>query len=383
MSVKFTLTLTNELPAAGGDGWALLAPYGDAPNVAVLENATEFSKAFPEIQVVDGKVPVIQRITLENAQGLVQKWNATTSRIKRWLKGAPIYYGHPDGPDKARYPDGSDKGVMTALEARTDGLYGKPVFNDAGAALLNSNEKLFFSARFDAEPTGVEEGRLVYEPTAYVSAGLTPRPNLNTTLLNSTPVADGAGTSGLQQMSVPVVDVFPVMNKQQLIAALAAHGVSLANDAADADIATAIAGLGEKAKAAATLANEVTTLRGQVETLKSEKEGLSATLANEQATHRKSIVAAAVADGRITAAEAPLWEGRLAASLANEGPALAALPRKVKVSTIDQAAIEAAAAAGKAAASTENASGEDPFDRAQAIVREKLKASGLRLKDQA
>jgi hypothetical protein len=384
MSAKLTLTLTNEIPVGCGDEWAMVAPYGDADNLAVLEKPEEFAKAFPEIPVVDGKVPVVQRITLENAQALVSRWNGVSSRVKRWVKGAPIFYGHPDGPDKDRYPDRTEKGVMAALEARADGLYGKPVFNEAGAALLNSGEKLFFSARFDAEPSGVEDGKLVYEPTAYVSAGLTPRPNLSTTLLNSTPAEAGAGQCGLQQIASPVVEVIPKMNKQQLIAALAAHGVSLANDAADADITAAIASLADKAKGAASLANEVTSLKGQVESIKAEKDSLAASLVNEQAAHRKALVSAAVADGRITAAEAALWEGRLAASMANEAPALAALPRKVKVSQVDQAAIEAAASAGKAAAATaENAAQESAFDRAQAITRKKLEAAGLRIKAEA
>ena len=388
MSANLTLTLTNEVPAGGGDGWALLAPFGDASNMAVLENAAAFVKAFPEIPVVDGRVPVIQRITAESAARLVDRWNGVSARVKRWVKGAPIFYGHPDGPDKARYPDRSEKGVMAGLEVRADGLYGKPVFNEAGAALLNSGEKLFFSARFDAEPSGVEDGKLVYEPTGYVSAGLTPNPNLATTLLNSTPVAEGADQSGLQQMAVPVVDALDKvsdkgvsqMNKQQLVAALAAHGVSLANDAADADITAAIASLAQKASGAASLANEVTALKGQVEALNTEKAALAASLANEQSAHRKSLVSSAVSDGRITAAEAALWEGRLAASLANESAALAGLPRKVKTSAIDQAAVEAAAAAGAAKGTAENAAKEQPFTKAQEMTRKQLEAQGLRVK---
>lgn len=310
------LTVSNDL-SRDHEGWVLLAPYGDAPNAAVLENVDDFKAAFPQVAVdSQGCVQVIQRITLENSRRLADQFNGVLGRIKRFWRGAPIYLGHPDSPvNGSRYPDKAEKGLMQRLEARDDGLYGLPVFNGAGADLLNSDAKLYFSVRLSGQPTGEDAGRLVYEPTAYISAGLTPSPNLSSELLNTA----------------------PQMDKLKLVAAMAALGVTLDNSASDDAILTALAGLAPKLQGAATLANEKTSLlterdqlKTQLDAATTEKTKLAGDLANEQKAHHSALIAGAVADGRITAAESEVWKRRLAADFANESPVLAKLPAKVK-----------------------------------------------------
>jgi hypothetical protein len=155
----------------------------------------------------------------------------------------------------------------------------------------------------------------VYEPTAYISAGLTPSPNLSSELLNTA----------------------PQMDKLKLVANLAALGVTLDNTASDEAILTALAGLAPKLQGAATLANENASLITERDQLKTqlgaattEKTKLAGDLANEVKAHHSALIAGAVADGRITAAESEVWKRRLAADFANESLVLTKLPAKVK-----------------------------------------------------
>ena len=254
---------------------------------------------------------------------------------------------------------------MADLQAREDGLYGFPVFNPMGAELLNSKDKFYFSVRIQGVPAGIEQGKVVYRPTALISTGLTTNPNLASELLNSAPKKDGATNT---------------MNKQSILAALAALGATLANDASEDQITTAISGLGEKAKLVGTLENEKAKLVASVATLENDKATLAASLENERKAHRSTIVQGAIADGRITAAEAPLWERRLSADLVNEAPVLAALPRKIKTAPYDQAAIEAAAAKGGAELANAKQTKEEPFEAARRMTREQLEKQGMKLK---
>lgn len=314
------LTVSNDL-TLDQEGWVLLAPYGDADNVAVLENVDSFRATFPTVPVdARGCVAVVQRITAENAARLAEQFNSVLGRVKRFFRGSPIFLGHPDSPvNGSRYPDKSEKGLMQRLEARPGGLYGLPVFNSAGADLINGGEKLFFSVRLSGQPTGADAGRLVYEPTAYISAGLTPHPNLSSELLNTV----------------------PLMDRIKLIAALAALGVTLDNTATDDAILAALSGLAPKLQGAATLANEKATLAGELSTLKvqvdaltTDKTKLTGDLANEVKLHHTALVNGAITDGRITAGEREVWLRRLAADFANESPVLARLTPKVKVANL-------------------------------------------------
>lgn len=296
--------------AIGDDGWAMLAPYCDKVTTGTPANIEAFRSHFQGLRIGnDGSVEVIQRVDRESATRLAEDFNGVLGKVKRFFRGAPIFLGHPDVPSmQDRYADKGPKGLIQRLEARDDGLYCLPVFNESGADLLLNKPRLGLSAHWDGEPALGDDGRLVFRPTRFISAGLTTTPNLPVTLLNSKP---------------PEMDIKKLI---ALIAGLNVQGITLANDATEEQVAAAIRRLGEAISSSVTLANE----RGA---LADERDQLRTELANERKASRDALLAAALADGRISVAEQPLWESRLTAAFANESAALAALPPRYRTTS--------------------------------------------------
>lgn len=283
----------NEL-SVGEDGFALLAPYGDSKY---------------RIPANGGFVTVIQRITKENAVEMVNAFNSLVGRVHRWMKGAPIYLGHPDDATTGhKYPVKDEMGMFADLQVRDNGLYVKPMFNSKGAAVLERPEKLFFSGRWPVKKTGDKDGMPVYEPTSVTSIGITRNPNLPTEMLNENP---------------------NIMDKSKLIALLAKSGITLSNEATDEAILAEFDKL-NAAKAAADLqlANE----KQAKEAAEKKAKDAELTLQNERNAQAITLINERITSGVITAAEKPLWENRLKTDFVNESKALAALTPKIKTS---------------------------------------------------
>jgi len=350
----------------GEDGWALLMPFGDKEMTTVVANAAEFRKQFPGAKVnADNTTRVVQRCDRAAAEALVNSFNGFAGRVKRFFAGVPLFSGHPDAPGRGHlYPDKGEKGVAAKLDAREGGVFVQPIFNSAGGQLLNGATKQYFSGRWNAEPTGEQtaEGIPIYRPTHLLSIGITPNPNLPTEMLNT---AD-------------------LMERTRIFATLLSVGVSLANDATDAQIETAIKDLGTRAASVVTLQNDKSGLAGQVTerdgkitTLTSERDTLKTDLANARDAHRKDLLADAVATGRITKAEEPRWDTRLKTDLVNEAAELRKLKPQFKTAPVTQGdrrstpapAQEAGAQLNSAATTIFNSDPERDKDRAAAWLR--------------
>ena len=316
------LTLANAL-TLDNEGWALLAPFGDSH--------------YPIPDGKGGHTTVIQRITRDTAQTMVETWNSTLSRVKRFFRGGPIYSGHPDQPGMAHlYPDKEVKGLFNELQVRDNGLYVRPLFNDAGAQLLEGGRKLFFSGRWPARQTGTKDGMPVFEPFSVTSIGLTPNPNLPTEMLNSKPGAgateNGAGARGTNQTENPMNE------RQKLIAALISAGIlTLNNEATDEQVVTAVRGLHSQAATVTTLTNERDTLKTtlaaretEVTSLKAAATASATQFENERKTLINHSLDRAQKLGAITEADRKVWEGRLTRDFANEFPAFEKLAPTVK-----------------------------------------------------
>lgn len=315
------LTLANAL-SLDNEGWALLAPYGDSQ--------------YPIPDGKGGHTTVIQRITKASAQTMVDTWNSTLSRVKRFFRGGPIYSGHPDRPGMEHvYPDKEVKGLFNELQVRDNGLYVRPLFNDAGAQLLDSGRKLYFSGRWPARQTGTKDGLPVFEPFSVTSIGLTPNPNLPTEMLNSKTGAgateDGAGARGKTPDTT-------MNDRQKLLAALISAGIlTLNNEATDEQIVTAIRGLHTQAATVTTLTNERDTLKTtlaardtEVANLKKAATDSATQFENERKTLITHSLDRAQKLGAITEADRKVWEGRLTRDFANEFPAFEKLAPTVK-----------------------------------------------------
>ena len=300
------IIFTNELNI-GEDGFAQLAPYGDHEGVA---------------HFADGRRAVaVQRYDQAGAERMVEHFNSLGARLKRAFRvGLNIYHGHPDMPGGERlWPDHETKGTIAELETRADGLYGRPIFNNAGEELLSGSHKIGFSVRVGSEPVpGVQN---VFRPVTLKSVGLTDKPNLPVEFLNS--LNGGSGSAGKPTKPKPI------MNRTQMEALLKQHGIEFANEASDeqlmAQLSEALGQRSEFSNSAQTLTTERDTLHTQVATLATERDAARTEFANERDARIDLVLGNAIGEGRIPEADRDQWRRRLQADFANEAAALARL----------------------------------------------------------
>lgn len=325
------VVFTNELEV-DAKGWAQIAPWGDHPAVAT------------EIQP-DGsyrRFRAIQRIDRTAATEMV---NHCGRRVGRgFAVGLDIFEGHPDAPVIGdRWANKSPVGTVAEVQVRKDGLYGRPIFNPAGAQLIEGGRKLGMSGRWTAQCVGEENGVRVYRPDMLKSVGVTPNPNLPVEMLNECDLA------GVDPSTQPQNNI---MNKTAIIAALKGCGVELANEATDEQIEQGLAKLGavlkgvpaieqarDTAQARATeLANERDALKEQVASLTGERDSARVQFTNERTARKGLILDAAQRDGRLTPADRPSWETKLETDFANASDELAKRKPTVKTTPVTDAA---------------------------------------------
>ena len=351
------VSFTNDL-AIGDDGWAQLAPFGDFPGRAMLRRANG------EIQTFDA----IQRLDRAAAEGMTSKFKSPWHRVKRFITGCHIYAGHPDVPAFANdYPDKSPKGMIVDLAVRDDGLYCKPVFTNEGSELVEAKKYRAFSGYWSAERVGEDGGRAVFRPDFLKSAGLTNRPNLPVHLMN--------------EQHAPQSEAPAVLRK--LVPWLAWHGVTLANEATEEQIETALAQMDAKLEKAAKPAPGTTggpAYAATIHDLNQKIAAAQATFVNERQARIEAVLDLAIGAGQITPAQRNDWAAKLGveAHFANE---LAALRRnapvlKTRALTLDMGGrkIEIANAASRQDAvqnlvRAEMAEHGGGYDRAFATVR--------------
>lgn len=147
---------TEAMPAAmnaaaiSADEWIQLAPYG------------EWQDGSPQRW--------LQSFGPEQAARMARGFNSLVGKIGRLFNGAGIYVGHPDCDPKT-YTDHRRLGKIVELEARADGLYGRPSWNALGRENLAEGYHVFPSVvwRFPKPKPGE---RKVY-PEFFQSVGLT------------------------------------------------------------------------------------------------------------------------------------------------------------------------------------------------------------------
>ena len=294
----------------GGDGWAQLAPWGDYHGMAA------------ETQV-DGTVrrfKAVQRLDAAAGLDLVNEFRTNQRRLGKFPVGLDIYEGHPDSPSVGhRWPDKAPRGTICDLEVRESGLYGRPIFNNAGAAMLAKPQKVGFSTRWIAVQT--DRTQPIFRPRSLLSVGLTPNPNLPVEMLNE---CEQAGEEADRTKE-------HAMNREKILAWLKGQGVELANDASDAQIEQGLESLGSKLKGLPAielenvtlkatqteLSNERDTLKTQMITLTTERDAARTEFTNERAAHVEVRADLAIREGRITQAQRDEWKGRLTADFSN------------------------------------------------------------------
>lgn len=326
---ELLVEITNDLQIDEA-GWAQIAPMGDFPGMALIDEGGGRMR----------KVKAIQRIDRKAVASMVNEFKEARKGLKRFLNGCPIYVGHPDVPGyEIRYPDKSPKGVFADLAERNGAFCGVPVFTKEGSDLVETRQYRALSGRWTAEACGEEtlaDGQSVpvYRPTRLISAGLTNQPNLPVQLLNEAehPV----------NRPDPAAAINNTM-KKKLIALCGAFGITLANDASDEQTESALERLTQQAASAAPVANEKAALAADLQrreetvaALTADRDAARAGFANERAAHIATLLDAAIADGRVTPADRAAWVARLAveANFANESAALKKTSPAIKTRSV-------------------------------------------------
>jgi phage I-like protein len=306
----------------GADGWAMICPLGDYESPALMPDGKGGFKTETAIQRIDRRA----------VEQMAARFGNSRKGLKKYLRGVPIYVGHPDVPGlETRYPDKEPKGVFAEVQAREDGLYGLPVFTNEGSELVEKKVYRAFSGNIgSAEPDGQKEGVPIYRPTELFSAGLTNNPHLPVQYLNEGGSTAGQGRTASQPQNTM---------KKKLIAILAKAGITLAEDADDSATEAALDQFGPRAEAGLAFANEKQIIESKIRDLEADKARLAGELdaakagfANERGAHTKTLLDVGINTGRISGAERTLWESRLAveAAFANEAKALLGLQPKLK-----------------------------------------------------
>jgi hypothetical protein len=285
------------------DGWALLARYGDWPHEKGL-----------------------QRFGRAQADEIVQRFRSTWGRVKRAIVGLPVFAGHPDIAEFANiHRDKTEYGQLADLEAREDGLWGRPVLSETGARLVHGGLK-YVSPHWKARRAKDASGRQIFEPALLVSVGLTRSPNIPGPSLTNSKAASAADSTNTEK-------------KDTTMPSWLLELLGLANEATEEQAREALAALKTR-PAPEALANEQTarsTAEQQVSTLTADRDAqknradqAETALANERKTRREEAVASAVAAGRIVEADRGLWLGRLERDFATESVALANCQSPIK-----------------------------------------------------
>lgn len=278
------LGLANQF-ASLHDGWIRISPYGDFPK--------ERAALQP-----DGSIRYeryLQRVDRSAAETMVRQFNTllgseALGQFKRFVVGTPIYKGHPDLPEAARpSPDPTRYGLVSGLEARPDGLYGRIVLAEDAPIMIARDGLKWLSPYWLVRLTGqIIDGAPVCSPVKLLSAGLTRSPNIQ----GGQPLAN-------ERQPAP-------MEKYILISLL-----GLANDASEEQIQSALTDLKAKAARIPALESQAAQLAAQLARLENENSANLNRLQRERQTCINLLLDSSIHSGRITAGERAAWEKAL------------------------------------------------------------------------
>lgn len=301
-----TIGCAVNVAAIGADDWLMLAPYGETDYWEQDGKGkwAKFNQIFTEPQAVK----------------MASNFASTAAKKGANWRGLNVYKGHPDA-DPKRWPDDSRLGGIMAVEARADGLFVKVVWNDQGEKNRAEGYLVYPSpAWLHSIATQRTTGRI--EPDELRSVGLTNTPRIEgvPAWTNSDPVNQAPSTQNQ--------DLMPEI-KAQLLKLL-----KLPDTATDAEIMTAFtAYLAEEDKEPAEMAAaKAGKASAEADALKANSD---AALAKAEAEKfRKlainSAISKAINSRKLTAAQQPAWETKLAtnfdAGLAELESLAAALP---------------------------------------------------------
>jgi hypothetical protein len=267
--------IANAAPMVGGD-WELIAPYGDFPTA-------------------DRKR--VQRFGKPQAEAMVATFNSVWHRLGTLFRGVPIFHGHPD-VDPKTWTDDRRLGKVTEIEAREDGLYGRPEWNALGADNAREGWWLYPSPAWLHPVTTAK----VVEPDELLSIGLVNTPNIpgSQPWANSAEMEDEEEEISTEDIMkdklIALLGLEPTATDDEIMAALEAKMTTAAAEANADEMAKAEAdklAAEEKAKEAERMAAEAN----------SAKEAAEANAKAIRETFAVVVVNSAITAGKATEAE--------------------------------------------------------------------------------
>ena len=295
-------------------GWVRVCPYGDQ-----LKRRT--------VRTPDGRLvseTYMQRITMPCAEEMARKANSLWGKIRRFRVGIPIYRGHPDihkhSPNTVALmnQEMEELGSFAEIEAREDGLYAKPILNQAGRIACENEGLKWLSPFWWVRVLDATANPPIVEPHELISVGMTDCPNLTggDALANETTIMDRNKIIELLGLASDVTD-------EQIWVAL---GAVLARAGMCTGLENEKADLSQKLQEAQTA----------IEAAKTSTTNLQTSLANERTNRDQLLLDRATEAGLITAAERPAWQTALSNESTREAKLteLAALKPKLKTSAL-------------------------------------------------
>lgn len=288
----YASALNESISAAEGE-WVRVAPYGK----------------FPVSVTVDGvRRTVTQNMDREAADAMVSAFNSLATQAATLWRGLPIFEGHADDPQWRKENPSVRKaavGRVKELQARDDGLWCRPAFNEAGNGLVRGDAPAYtaHSPHWGLLPLDGKAGTNT-RPVQLYSLALTNNPNIPGNLL---------GLNEDDEFSAEQKTITPM--NPLLIKLLAALGQTVTAETPAEALSTALQAGIDKLGTVTSAAAEKPTLENKLATASNEATALKTTLKEERAARSGVVVDVAVTSGRITEAKRSEWINAL-----NEAP---------------------------------------------------------------
>lgn len=283
--LAFGLAANINAEAIGSAEWTKLSPYVDG-DYWEMENG-QWRK-------------YRQVVTREHGERMVAAFNALAAKQGENFRGLPIYSGHPDA-DPTRWPDERRLGGVMGVEAREDGIYVKCAWNDLGQKNLNEGYLVYPSPAWPYDlRLKAQTGRI--EPIELRSIGMTNTPRI-------------AGVPAWTNTD-PTLNQPPTNDNDTMIKTLLLKILGLPETATDEEITKAAeayqAKAGESATAAANAEAMAKTEKDKALAACSERDQAKADAEKFRKLAINAKTSAAVDGRKLTAAEVPAWEQKLA-----------------------------------------------------------------------
>lgn len=289
--------------------------HGIASNVADPVSTDEWIRLAKYGEWRDGSPNrVLQVLALENATAMAKGFNSMMGRVGRLGRGAPIFVGHPDQQPQV-YTDHRRIGKIVELEARADGLWGKPVWNALGEENLREGYHVYPSSvwRFPRPKPGQSK---VY-PDVFLSLGLTnfPAGDVDPVTFNAAvPGADAADDNSNPQNEDNMKKLYELLGLDE---ASGEDGLIAAIVALQEQAATNAEGKTEdnpdsKTEEVEETDEEKEKLRMDLEEEKSKRMTAENAVREMRTAEAGRLVGEAIASGAITGAEQAGWIERFA-----------------------------------------------------------------------